>query len=120
MIAAGGCQKDKDDTRYRQPFIGKWQQFECGSSDVDDQSLFKPNGHTLEFFENGTSLSYGTRKRNYRVDSEYLYYNSGKDPDGFTYRYTFTGPDTLRLDYVNGNINAIYPQVTYNIYKRIK
>lgn len=120
MIVAGGCQKDKDDTRYKQPFIGKWQQFECGNPDVDDHSLFKPNAHTLEFFEDGISLRYETRKYDYQVDSEYLYYNSGKAPDGFTYRYTFTGPDILRLDYVNGAMPGIYPQITYDIYKRIK
>jgi hypothetical protein len=57
----------------------------------------------------------------YSLDSEFLYLNSGKMPDGHTYRHTFVGSrNKLRLDHVNGATTYSLGTPSFQIYKRIK
>jgi hypothetical protein len=133
LLAMVGCGSDDGRGEFYKPFVGQWQQFACGNPDItDDHPLlkelgyekvsdhpsFKPNGHILEFLEDGTTPYYGA-EWDYRVDAEFVYYSGGK-PNGYTYRYAFTGPDTLRLDLAYGLKELSWPQITYNIYKRLK
>jgi hypothetical protein len=42
------------------------------------------------------------------------------EPDGHTYRYIFTGINTLLLDYVDGAITNSMLTPTFHIYKRVE
>jgi hypothetical protein len=142
LLAAGGCDKDKEKDveeveivevpevpeapdepedpeppdappvnvgEFYKSFIGKWQEIGRGNESYSPPEL-TPTGYIIEF----------TPERDYKADAEFLYLGSGKTPNGYTYRYTFTGSDTLRLDYVDGLVLHIWPQVTYNIFKRLE
>jgi hypothetical protein len=74
----------------------------------------------IEFLADGTIIYQNGWTRSYRIDAEFVYYDGGKAPSGHTYRYSFTGTDTLRLDYVDGAITDASDTPRFNIYKRIK
>jgi hypothetical protein len=130
FAATGGCSgdsKDKDNDistgYFYKLFIGRWQQVDCGGKEIppSDFPFYATNGHILEFFEGGILLnSIMDQRREYRIDSAFVYYDGGKSPNGHTYRYTFTGLDTLRLDHVEGMTSLERYPVTYNVYKRLK
>jgi hypothetical protein len=117
LLATAGCSND-DKYQYYMLFIGKWQQIDCGTYWPDSISKLyvKPNGHILEFFENRTT---STKYTNCRTDAEFLYYTLMESQD-YIYRYTFTGPDTLRLDYEYGLMTMSMGTVISNTYKRLK
>jgi hypothetical protein len=101
---------------FYKSFIGQWQEIARGN---DHYSRLTLSGEFMEFFENGTSIYYRPPIATYRADAEMLYLNSGKDPDGRTYRYTFTGTDTLRFDHVAGLLTLSGDTPLFYIYKRI-
>lgn len=120
LLALAGCDNDEDTLKYRQPFLGQWQEIARGN---DHHPELEPDGHILEFLPDGTHRylhNDGTvgSARSYRADAKFLYYGSGKDPDGHTYRYTFIGTDTLLLDYVDGAITKSTDTPTFYIYVR--
>jgi hypothetical protein len=122
LLAAGGCKDNNDEElKYRQPFLGQWKEIARGN---DTYPELPPDGHVLEFLPDGIYHRFwdsGTElTRSYRVDITYVYYGSGKDPDGHIDRYSFTGTDTLRLDYVYGLKNESMDTPTFNIYERLK
>jgi hypothetical protein len=144
-IVVGGCSKDKDknveeieiievpevpsDPEPPEPpqnvgdfyksFIGQWQEIARGN---ELHPELEPDGHIIEFLPNGTlpSRSGDGSGREYRVDAEFLYFDSGRSPDGHTYRYTFSDPDTLRIDYAAGAKDDSMGTPTFHIYKRLK
>jgi hypothetical protein len=119
---SGGDSKDNDISTgyFYKLFIGRWQQVDCGGKGDPANFYWKTNGHILEFLEDGIFLRSTMIQRSYRIDSAFVYYDGGKSPDGHTYRYTFTGLDTLRLDYVEGMTSLEGNPITYNVYKRLR
>jgi hypothetical protein len=123
LLTPGGCKDDKEEMlKYQQPFLGQWQEIARGNDMLPE--LTPDTGHIIEFLPDGTYQavwgSGGGTTRHYRVDAEFVYLDSGKDPGGHTDRYSFTGTDTLRLDYVDGAIADSPGTPTFNIYKRLK
>ncbi|MDR1345035.1 MAG: hypothetical protein LBJ39_06750 [Tannerellaceae bacterium] len=133
LLMMAGC--DDDYVYNGNLLIGQWQEIARGNPDITDDhpvlkeagikaadlEAFRPDGHIIEFLENGTKLHHGSDQvMPYETDKEFLYYYKGDEYNEFIYRYTFTGPDILRLDIVTGNIINVWPGITYNIYKRIK
>jgi hypothetical protein len=119
LLLAAGCKDDSDDMqKYLQPFLGQWQEIACGN---DDNPELTSDGHVIEFLSNGTFIR-GTGTGTCRADAEFLYYDSGTPPDGYTWRYTFTGTNSFLLDMVDGLVNYDYPSSTptFHLYKRIK
>jgi hypothetical protein len=119
-----GDYHDGEDTGASDPaqlILGQWQEIARGN---DTYPELEPNGHIIEFLPDGIYHGFwgngNESTRRYRVDAEFLYLDSGKIPDGHTYRYTFTGTDTLRLDYVDGAITDSMDTPTFHIYKRLK
>jgi hypothetical protein len=108
---------------FYKSFIGKWQQIDCGTYWPDSISKLhvKPDGHILEFFEDSTAQRSSNKYKiiNCRTDAEFLYYTVEEELR-YTYRYTFNGPDTLRLDYEQGLIALSMGTVISNTYKRHK
>ncbi|MDR1344933.1 MAG: hypothetical protein LBJ39_06225 [Tannerellaceae bacterium] len=115
--------------------VGQWQEIARGNPDITDDdplvkelgikaadlSRFQPDGHIIEFLENGTRLHHSSNQvLPYEADKEFIYHNKGNENYESIYRYTFTGPKILRLDFVKGNMVGIWPGITYNIYKRIQ
>jgi hypothetical protein len=145
-IMATGCSKDKDkedvkeveiievpeppsDPEPSEPpqnvgdfyksFIGQWQEIARGNDHYPELTS-EPSGVIMEFFEDGTAFYYSSPIIAYRADAEFLYMGSGRAPDGRAYRHTFTGVDTLRLDYAAGLIAMSMYTPSFYIYKRIK
>jgi hypothetical protein len=124
LLLAGGC-KDSDDNSHVEVtpelFLGQWKEIARGNETYPELT---PDGHVIEFLPDGTYhrfLNSGdVLTRSYRVDAEFLYLDSGTIPDGHTYRYSFTGTDTLRLDYVDGAIELSMGTPEFHIYERIK
>jgi hypothetical protein len=125
LLGLAGCGDDVPDLKnmteqeIQALFVGEWQEIARGND------LFPELGtdeHTIEFLTNGIYLtSLNDVRRHYSLDSEFLYLDSGKDPDGHTYRHTFIGNrNKLRLDYVNGVITLSGNTPLFRIYKRIK
>ncbi|MDR1222800.1 MAG: hypothetical protein LBL07_07990 [Tannerella sp.] len=100
-------------------FLGEWEETERGN---EEYSVLATDGHTIEFSADGIYLnSLSDVWRRYSLDSEFLYLDGGKAPDGHTYRHTFVGSrNKLRLDYVAGNRTAMKGTPTFRIYKRVK
>ncbi|MDR1344932.1 MAG: hypothetical protein LBJ39_06220 [Tannerellaceae bacterium] len=132
LLATVGCGKDNEDNddkeeiyldKSYESFIGRWQQFDCGGPKYMPDSIFKkyvePDGHTIDFFEDRTARCYSVQYLNCRTDADYLYYilNNGQS---YTFRYAFTGSDTLRLDYIDGLFRASGLAIMYNVYKRLE
>ncbi|MDR1356308.1 MAG: hypothetical protein LBJ58_01415 [Tannerellaceae bacterium] len=118
LLAAAGCSKDNNDNGDSyETFVGQWQEIARGNEGFPE---LPPSSRVIEFFDDNTTTYYGTLISTYRTDAEFLYLNSGKDPDGHTYQYAFSSSDNLRLDYVDGNIEDSALTPTFHIYKRLK
>ncbi|MDR2118165.1 MAG: hypothetical protein LBP25_01320 [Tannerellaceae bacterium] len=123
LLLAGGCKDDSEEMlKYQQPFLGQWQEIARGNDYYPE--LTPDDGHIIEFLPDGTYQAVwgngGVSTRHYRVDAECVYYDNGTRPYGHIDRYSFTGTDTLRLDYVDGAITMSMATPTFNIYKRLK
>jgi hypothetical protein len=130
LLLLGGCKDSDNNSRMEvspEPFLGQWQEIARGNETYPELT---PDGHVIEFLEDGTmpKKTYHSATRitdreetdRYRVDAEFLYLNSGKQDTEYTYRYSFIGTDTLRLDLIYG-IRTLSPGTpTFNIYERIK
>jgi hypothetical protein len=127
LLIAAGCKDDSDtegDSLVRidpsQHILGRWQEIARGNDMFPE---LEPDGHIIEFLPDGTYNTIwnsGTvTTRRYRIDAEFVYLNSGTGPDGHTDRYTFSGTDTLRLDYVAGAITTASDTPHFNIYIRL-
>jgi hypothetical protein len=122
LLVTAGCSRDNDndDGDFYKPFVGQWQEIAEGNKHYPG---LPPSGRIIEFFENGTSTYYTTQISTCRTDAEFLYLNSGKDPDGHTFQYALGGPDNLRilrLDVVDGLVELSMRSPTFYIFKRIK
>jgi hypothetical protein len=116
LLLAAGCKDDNDDMqKYLQPFLGQWREIGRGNDTYPELTL---NGHVIEFLPDGTFIR-GTGTGTCRADAEFLYFDSGTAPDGYTWRYTFTDADTLRLDYVDGLISKSMGTPHFYIYERL-
>ncbi|MDR2388402.1 MAG: hypothetical protein LBD89_01270 [Tannerellaceae bacterium] len=123
-----------------QHILGQWQEIARGNEMYPEvepnwDEIFPelvPDGHILEFLADGTMLGRTYHRTvwigilpetihsdSYRLDTDFLYINDGKFPDGYTYQYSFTGANTLRLDYVNGAIIKIMGTPKFHIYERL-
>jgi hypothetical protein len=126
LLSLAGCNKDDvpnlknmTEQEIQALFVGEWEEIERGN---DEYSELATNGHIIEFLADGSYLtSLSDVRRHYLLDSEFLYLDGGKAPDGHTYRHTFIGNrNKLQLDYVAGNKTAMGGAPTFRIYKRIK
>ena len=126
LLLVAGCKDNNEDMqKYLQPFLGQWKEIARGNEWFPELT---PDGHVIEFLPDGTMPGGTYHSRfpsvnptdNYRANAEFLYLNSGKAPDGYTYRYAFTGADTLRLDYVAGVIPLSMDVPYFNIYERLR
>ncbi|MDR2810850.1 MAG: hypothetical protein LBB84_09915 [Tannerellaceae bacterium] len=109
--------------------LGKWQEIARGN---DWYPELEPDGHIIEFLPDGTmpegtyhsgsfTLSLiGIRTSSYQIDEEFVYLNSGKPLIGYTYQYSFSGTDTLRMDLISGVRTFSMGTPLFNIYKRVK
>jgi hypothetical protein len=127
LLSLAGCNNDDvpnlngmTEQEIQALFVGEWQEIERGN---DTHTELATDGHTIEFLPDSiylTSWNNDLRMR-YSLDSEFLYLNSGKMPDGHTYRHTFIGSrDKLRLDHVDGLTTDLGGAPSFYIYKRIK
>jgi hypothetical protein len=117
LFATGGCKDNNKETLdFQKPFIGQWQEFARGN---EMYPILPSSGRIIEFLPDGT---YRQKEwtAEYRANAEFLYYNSGRYPDGHIFRYAFTGADILRLDHIYGVRTSLPTTPTFNIYERIK
>jgi hypothetical protein len=125
LLIPTGCGDNNDEDlsllEPAQRILGKWQEIARGNDMFPE---LEPDGHVIEFLADGTYhaflISGDVSTRSYRIDAEFVYYDGGTPPGGHTYRYSFTGTDTLRLDYVSGNKTDSTGTPRFNIFKRIK
>jgi hypothetical protein len=125
LLIPTGCGDNNDEDlsllEPAQRILGKWQEIARGNDTFPE---LEPDGRIIEFLPDGTYhcfLSNGeVATRSYQIDDEFVYYDGGKGPGGHTYRYSFTGTNTLRLDYITGVIEASMQTPTFRIFKRIK
>jgi hypothetical protein len=125
LLGLAGCGddvpnlKNMTEQEIQALFVGEWQEIASGNNTYPELGT---DGHTIEFLADGTYLNpLNDVRRHYSLDSEFLYLDGGKAPDGHTYRHTFIGSrNKLRLDYVAGNIEESLGTPTFRIYKRIK
>jgi hypothetical protein len=96
-----------------QHILGKWQEIARGNDAFPE---LPSDGRVIEFLPDGTCHTGWTAT--YRLDAEFLYRYAGE----FTFidRYSFSGTDTLRLDYVYGVTTASPGTPTFYIFKRLK
>jgi hypothetical protein len=103
------------DNESQEPLLllGEWQETARGNDPYPE--LLPDYGHVIEFTPDGLSYRFFADKeespKRYRADTENIYYIF---PHEDIYRYTFTGPDRLRLDYVDGTVSK------FHIYERLK
>ncbi|MDR2810851.1 MAG: hypothetical protein LBB84_09920 [Tannerellaceae bacterium] len=124
LLVPTGCADNNEEQEVtmeiRELFLGKWKEIARGN---DLHPKLEPDGHIIEFLPDDTYHAYfdngEVSTSSYRIDAEFMYYDGGTPPSGFTYRYGFSGTDTLRLDYVTGNLTKISSTPLFNIYKRI-
>jgi hypothetical protein len=124
LLTAAGC---KDSLDPSQQILGKWQEIARGNEMFPE---LEPDGHIIEFLPDGTMpggtyhsiVMRDSQTESYRLDADFLYLGSGKYPDGYIYKYSFTGTDKLRLEIVDGAVYYIYSTRTpkFNIYQRLK
>jgi hypothetical protein len=126
LLSLAGCNSDDvpnlenmTEQEIQALFVGEWQEIERGNNLFPE---LPTDGHTIEFLTNGVCLSsLNDERRHYSLDSEFLYLNGEKAPDGHTYRHTFIGSrNKLRLDYVHGFITLSGGTPSFHIYKRVK
>jgi hypothetical protein len=105
---------DYDDAN---PFVGRWQEVARGNEYYPELT---PTGRVIWFFEDGTTDFYSyTLGATYRTDAEFLYLKPDDAPYSHTYRYTFSGHNTLGLDYAEGPLDKSMSTPTFYIYKRL-
>jgi hypothetical protein len=108
---------------FYKSLIGRWQIFYHGTGYPDIDSVYNinaiQNGSIYEFFEDGNALFGSWPVTNWLMDAELLYYTVN-DWQQYADRYTFTGSDTLRLDYVYGLTDQSPPAITCRIFKRVE
>jgi len=114
LLGMGGCSDEKDWTEEQQQFLGQWKEIARGN---DMYPELPPSGEIIEFLPDWTFKRSNTAR--YSIDSKILYLNYPEKENYFTYRYIFY-EDTLRLDYLSGNIDMSTTAPTFNIYKQIK
>jgi hypothetical protein len=124
LLLLGGCKESDDNSRIEvspEPFLGQWQEIARGNETYPELT---PDGHVIEFLTDGTYYKFLNNGdvliKSYRVDAEFLYLDSGKPDMEYTYRYSFTGTNTLRLDIVYGIVQESMGTPRFNIYERIK
>jgi hypothetical protein len=117
ILLAAGCSDDAGDRDYpRRALTGRWMEVARGNNLYPE---LEPDGSIIEFTSDSYYITSETKKY-VRIDNEFIYYNSGKSPDGHTYRYTFSGIDVLRLDHVDGAMTDSGLTPYFHIYKRLK
>jgi hypothetical protein len=119
---------DKDNKQQDDAIVGKWGLIAIG--------YYESNNVVINPVENSQSyveyLSKGKVKRPYlymgeiteiefpyRIDKEFLYENYNDKVNMFTYKYKVEG-NKLTLDYVQGDLVAIDPQMRIWIYQRLE
>jgi hypothetical protein len=130
LLLLGGCKESDNNSRMEvnpEPFLRQWQEIARGNETYPELT---PDGHVIEFLEDGTmpqKTYHSTTRRtgreeidHYRLDTEFLYLNSDNTDNKYIYRYSFTGTNTLRLDLIYGSTLKSMGIPTFNIYERIK
>jgi hypothetical protein len=129
LLTPGGCKESDDNSHVEvtpELFLGQWKEIARGNETYPELT---PDGHVIEFLEDGTmpqkTYHSATRRTgreeidHYRVDTEFLHLNSDSTDNKYIYRYSFTGTNTLRLDLIYGSTLKSMGIPTFNIYKRL-
>jgi hypothetical protein len=137
LLTLTGCRDDNKGIEeindvtdeFLEPFLGKWKEIACGN---ETHSGFSTDGDVIEFLSDQTmpgriyhsilSQPDAAQADNFRLDADFLYINSGKPADGYTYRYRFIAAGLLRLEIVHGTIKELSSgdAPTVIIYERVK
>jgi hypothetical protein len=102
------------ENEFKEPLLGEWKEIARGDDPYPE--LIRDYGHVIEFLPGGTCRFFsdgGELVKRYWADAENIYHIYGF-PREDIYRYTFTGPDRLRLDYAGGAVSK------FHIYERLK
>jgi hypothetical protein len=121
LLLPAGCERDVNPSEL---ILGKWQVVERWYEHLHYHER-TTNGQIVEFLPDGTCVFSSEFKQNYRIDSEFLYFDNSTYPDGGdAYRYTFSGSHKhrfLRMDYVaDETIWPIWTTATSLIYRQLK
>jgi hypothetical protein len=104
----------------------------CGDNKEENEEIARgndtcppelpPGGHAMEFLPGGTCHAFwgngSVSTGRYRADTEFLCYDREKGIYGHIRRYTFSGADTLRLDYVAGLLTFSPGTPAFYLYRR--
>ena len=118
----------KDNKQADDNIVDGWGLVATGYYDVNNEVVITP-------FEYGISvisfLSNGKMKRlylfeeevsmlesSYRIEGHFLFESYTDATNAFTYKYKVEG-DKLTLEYVQGNLEEIYPQIRIWVYRRL-
>ena len=121
-----GC--SEDNKQIEDAIVGKWELIARGYYE-NNNAVVNPVENSQSYVE---FLSNGKMKRPYlvegkiteltfpyRIDKQLLYENYTDEVNMFTYKYKVEG-NRLTLDYVQGNLEDIYPQMRIWIYQRLE
>jgi hypothetical protein len=115
LVTAAGC-SDGYEYNDANPFVGRWQEIARGNEHYPE---LEPLGVIMEFFEDGTATRYSFKNSIYWTDAEFIYI--GLDTVSYnTFRYTFSGRNTVRMDHVGGYRTSTAFSPLFYVYKRIK
>jgi hypothetical protein len=137
LLTLTGCRDDNKEIEeindvtdeFLEPFLGKWKEIAYGN---ETHSGFFTDGNVIEFLSDQTmpdriyhsilSQLDAAQADNFRLDADFLYINSGKPGDGYTYRYRFIAAGLLRLEIVHGTVKELPSgnAPTVIIYERVK
>ena len=119
----------KETEQEENTIVGKWKLIAQGYYDKDNNNTivinpienssryieFLSNGKMKRpFFSNGEIIEI---EYPYQIDEQFLYENYMDEENAFIYKYKLDN-NKLTLDYVQGNIEDIYPQIVIHIYQR--
>jgi hypothetical protein len=127
-----GCNKESkpnDVEQEKNVLIGKWGLIAQGYYNMDNTLIINPVENSwrfVEFFTNGTMKRPFSSMDEivefeypYKIDGRFLYENYTDNANTFIYKYKVEGTE-LTLEYVQGNIEMIYPQMIMSFFQRIE
>ena len=129
LVLAGSFSSCKNnDLPEEKAIVGKWELISQGISE-DKMTPVESNGSYSDFFSDGTMGYYNSTTGetnvtgNYRIQSDSLIYNYDKtyEQGRYDYKYEFANSKKqLKLIFVQGIRQDIYPSYYIFIYQRIK
>jgi len=119
----------KDNEYNENVIVGKWGLISTGYYDMDNNVVINSVDNSqsyVEFLPNGKmKRPYLSMEETielefpYRIDEQFLYGNYTDAGNAFIYKYK-VDEKKLTLEYVQGNIEDIYPQIVICIYEQLE